>query len=423
MKQILLLIICGVFTTATNAQSDLQLPKRGSGHKYITTEDIYFDLKEGEVTESYFKSEALKLKGRSSKLSSNSDEILEASEGLEGYLFNILSEGDYIDTTEKIFPDYRNSLHLSMRVHRLEFSYIKPKSKKPSTAVYLKMFADMQLSSFYGKTLIKEDVSFEQLIANSENSDWEGGFSNLISNILIKFLTEEKVAAFIQSPEYFDAPDGTGMEKVSLYGGSAMLDWDYISYAVPTIITTDGHGSACVISGDGYLLTNFHVVGQNETVRVKFKDGTESEGKVLRKHPECDLALLKVDRTNLPALLPVNESEEIGNTVFLVGTPADTLLAQSVFKGVISGKRPVADFSYFQTDAKVNPGNSGGAMLNEKGELIGIVSSKYVGYGIEGIGFAVPINQISARLNVVIPEPKKQKEPAVPSKPTKSKKK
>jgi S1-C subfamily serine protease len=135
------------------------------------------------------------------------------------------------------------------------------------------------------------------------------------------------------------------------------------------------------------------------------------------------LALIKVDRTNLPALLPVNESEDIGNTVFLVGTPADTLLAQSVFKGVISGKRPVADFSYFQTDAKVNPGNSGGAMLNEKGELIGIVSSKYVGYGIEGIGFAVPINQISARLNVIIPEPKMQKEAAPPSKPTKSKKK
>jgi S1-C subfamily serine protease len=423
MKQILLAVICAVFTTVLHAQPKSVLPKRGSGHKYITTEDIYFDLKEGEVTESYFKSEALKLKGKSSKLSSNTGEILEASEGLEGYLYSILSESDYIDTSEKIFPDYKNSLHLSMRVHRLEFSYIKPKSTKPSTAVYLKMFADMQLSSFYGKTLVKEDVSFEQLIANTENSDWEGGFSNLINNILIKFLTEEKVAAFIESAEYFDAPDVTDMEKVTLSGGSAMLDWDYISYAVPTIITTEGHGSACVISGDGYLLTNFHVVAQNETVRVKFKDGSESEGKVVRKNPDCDLALLKVDRTNLPALLPVNKNEEIGATVFLVGTPADTLLAQSVFKGVISGKRPVADFSYLQTDAKVNPGNSGGAMLNEKGELIGIVSSKYVGYGIEGIGFAVPISQIEARLNVLMPVPKRQNEIVVPTKPTKSKKK
>lgn len=423
MKKINLIIGLVFCVVLALAQSPASLPKREEGHKYITTEDIYFDLKEGEITESYYKTEKQRQAGLYNKLSSNSDEILEASSGLEDYLYGLLSESDYIDTTERIFPDYKNSLHLSMRVHRLEFSYIRPKSKVGITAVYLKMFANMELSSYYGKVLVREDISIEERIADRDNSDWEVGFSTLIKKILLQFITEEKVMAFIKSQEYFDAVDEANYEKVSLQGGTALLDWDFLSYAVPTIITSEGHGSGCVISGDGYVLTNFHVVAQSETVKVKFKDGSVSEGKVLRKHPDCDLALLKVDRNNLPALLPSSKEQEIGSTVYLMGTPADTLLGQSVFKGVISGRRAFADFSYIQTDAKVNPGNSGGAMLNEKGELIGVVSSKYVGYGIEGIGFAVPISQISARLNVVIPEPPKQKEVAAPTKPTKSRKK
>jgi S1-C subfamily serine protease len=423
MKKILSLttLIFAVFFSF--AQGSSSLPKREDGQKYITTEDIYFDLKEGEITESYYKTEAQRKKGQYNKLSSNTDEIIEASSGLEGYLYGLLSENNFIDTTERIFPDYKNSLHMSMRVHRLEFSYIRPRSKSGITAVYLKMFADMKLSSYYGKTLVQEDISIEELIAKGDESSWENGFSKLINKILVQFLSEEKVLGLIKSSDYFDATDVSSFEKVSITGGSALLDWDFLSYAVPTIITAEGHGSGCVISSNGYVLTNFHVVGQNETVRVKFKDGSESEGKVLRKNPDCDLALLKVDRTNLPALLPVTQEQEIGSTVYLMGTPADTLLGQSVFKGVISGRRAFADFSYIQTDAKVNPGNSGGAMLSEKGELIGVVSSKYVGYGIEGIGFAVPINQISARLNVMIPEPVKQKEVAAPTKPTKSRKK
>lgn len=411
------------FAINSIAQRATTLPVREEGQKYITTEDIYFDLKEGEITESYYTTETQRKQGRYNKISSNSDEVIEVSSSLEGYLYGLLSESNFIDTTERIFPDYKNSLHLSMRVHRLEFSYIRPNAKRGITAVYLKMFADMELSSYYGKTLVQENISTEEVIADRLGSDWENGFSNLITRILIEFLSQDKVLGLIKSSEYFDATDVSSFEKISIGGGSAILDWDFLSYAVPTIITSDGHGSACVVSSNGYLITNFHVVGQNETVKVKFKDGTISEGKVLRKHPDCDLALLKVERENLPALFPNAQDPEIGSTVYLMGTPADTLLGQSVFKGVISGRRSFADFSYIQTDAKVNPGNSGGAMFNEKGELIGIVSSKYVGYGIEGIGFAVPIDQISARLSVILPEIKKQNDPAPTAKPIKSKKK
>jgi S1-C subfamily serine protease len=423
MKRIFIFLALVFSVLSSVAQIATVLPTREEGQKYITTEEIYFDLKEGEITESYYKTETQRKEGRYNKISSNSDEIIEVSSSLEGYLYGLLRESNFIDTTERIFPDYKNSLHLSMRVHRLEFSYIRPKSRKGITAVYLKMFADMELSSYYGKSLIKENIAVEELIANRDGTDWEIGFTKLIKNILIQFITEEKVEALIRSTDYFDAADISTFEKIDIRGGSALLDWEFLSYAVPTIITDDGHGSACVISSNGYLITNFHVVGQNETVKVKFKDGTVSEGKVLRKHPDCDLALLKVERDNLPALFPNAQDPEIGSTVYLMGTPADTLLSQSVFKGVISGRRSFADFSYIQTDAKVNPGNSGGAMFNERGELIGIVSSKYVGYGIEGIGFAVPIDQIRARLNVLLPEIKKQNDPVPIAKPIKSKKK
>jgi S1-C subfamily serine protease len=112
----------------------------------------------------------------------------------------------------------------------------------------------------------------------------------------------------------------------------------------------------------------------------------------------------------------------LGDVVYIIGTPADTLLSQSVSKGVLSGQRDFDGAEYLQTDAKVNPGNSGGALLNSKGELIGVVSSKYIGFGIEGIGFAVPISKLEEKLRVIT---QKGSAPVVPHSipPTPKKKK
>ncbi|RYY17589.1 MAG: trypsin-like serine protease, partial [Cytophagaceae bacterium] len=162
-----------------------------------------------------------------------------------------------------------------------------------------------------------------------------------------------------------------------------------------------GHGSGCVISADGYIVTNAHVVGQEDEVKVLMADGVQSKGRVVRVNPEMDLALIKVESDGLTAFqLPSASLADIGADVFAIGTPADKELGQTVTKGIISARRKIEGRSFLQTDVSINGGNSGGALVTRSGQLLGIVNAKLVGKGIEGIGFAIPAEQVSEALQL-----------------------
>jgi Do/DeqQ family serine protease len=157
-------------------------------------------------------------------------------------------------------------------------------------------------------------------------------------------------------------------------------------------------GSGVVISADGYVLTNSHVVGQGEVeVTVGLGDKRELRAKVIGVDPSTDLALLKVEARNLPTV-PWGDSArlKVAEWVLAIGSPFQ--LNQTVTLGIVSalGRANVGIAAYedfIQTDAAINPGNSGGALINARGELIGIntaIFSQSGGY--QGIGFAVPSN-------------------------------
>ncbi len=374
--------------------------KRKPTEKYITTDEIVFDLGEGDITEEYFKSEKDRKKKKVTKSSSNEDEIKEVSRDIDGYLTTLLLELNYLDTSDRFFPDYKNSLQLNMTVEEIHFTYIRPSTKRPITDIYIEMVANFKLSSYYGKEIVNLEQSKEISLKTRDNSSTEDELRRLIKGLFDEFVFSDEVQSKTESSDYFDKQDESKFALLEIPGVLGTVDFDKWRSSVATIISEDGHGSACVISADGYLVSNYHVVGQSDIVRVKFFDNSSAQGIVLRKQPDSDLALIKVDRTGLPFLSPADAVGELGETVYLVGTPADTLMAGSVFKGVLSGFRDFDGAKFLQTDAKVNPGNSGGAMINQRGELIGIVSSKYVGYGIEGIGFAIPATEIKERLKI-----------------------
>ncbi|MDO7876137.1 trypsin-like peptidase domain-containing protein [Hymenobacter sp. ASUV-10] len=171
--------------------------------------------------------------------------------------------------------------------------------------------------------------------------------------------------------------------------------------SVVTIETTDGHGSGCLISADGYLITNAHVVGDAETVQVRFADGVEATGKIVRVNTDMDLALVKTEVDGLTGFqLPTTSIADLGSDVFAIGTPADKELGQSITKGIVSGRRKIEGHSFLQTDVSINGGNSGGALVTRSGQLVGIVNAKLVGKGIEGIGFAIPAEQVNDALQL-----------------------
>ena len=156
-------------------------------------------------------------------------------------------------------------------------------------------------------------------------------------------------------------------------------------------------GSGFIIASDGYILTNNHVIDEAEKITIRLADKREFAAKVVGADPQSDVAILKIEGTNLP-VLPLGNSDalEVGEWVIAIGSPFE--LNQTVTVGVVSAKgrnrMGITDYENFiQTDAAINPGNSGGPLLNIHGEAVGMntaIFSRSGGY--MGIGFAIPIN-------------------------------
>lgn len=158
-----------------------------------------------------------------------------------------------------------------------------------------------------------------------------------------------------------------------------------------------GQGSGFIASSDGYILTNHHVVGKADKVMVRLKDGRELEAKLIGSDQRSDVAVIKIDATNLPFIpLADSDSLDVGEWVLAFGSPFG--LVDTMTAGIVSAKGRtsvgIADYENFiQTDAAINPGNSGGPLVNLDGQVVGIntaIASRSGGY--QGIGFAIPIN-------------------------------
>ena len=218
-------------------------------------------------------------------------------------------------------------------------------------------------------------------------------------------ISEALVKAMFQSLEH-EAFDGK-LNRIENLEAEWTKEWQPIAihaHAVPagkvasalnsvvTVAASDGHGSGCIISSDGYIVTNYHVIADGlDAYPVHLQDGRVLQAQVVRYHPVYDLALLKVDTTGLePFHMTFNEVIAVGEEAYALGTPYDIDLGASVTKGIISGKRKDANRTLIQTDVSISPGNSGGALINEQGTLLGIVNEKVLGMGVEGIGFAIP---------------------------------
>lgn len=158
-----------------------------------------------------------------------------------------------------------------------------------------------------------------------------------------------------------------------------------------------GLGSGVIVSPDGYILTNNHVVDGADTVNVTLQDKREFKAKVIGTDPRTDIAVIKIEGAGFPSLMLADSSKvEVGDIVLAIGNPFG--VGQTVTQGIVSatgrgglGIEQVEDF--IQVDAPINPGNSGGALVNEQGHLIGI-NTAILGNsgGSQGIGFAVPVN-------------------------------
>lgn len=158
----------------------------------------------------------------------------------------------------------------------------------------------------------------------------------------------------------------------------------------------------------GYIITNHHVVAGGDVVKAKLTSGTTVETKVMGSDPYGDIAVLRIDKKDglTVAEISTTESVKVGSTVFAIGSPIGSEYSGTTTRGCISGKNRMLPISIngtgsndwimrvVQTDAAINPGNSGGPLINLAGQVIGVTSLKLVDGSIEGIGFAIPIEDV-----------------------------
>lgn len=168
-----------------------------------------------------------------------------------------------------------------------------------------------------------------------------------------------------------------------------------------------GAGSGVILSKDGYIVTNHHVIDGASKITVTTRSGKSFEAKLIGSDSATDLAVLKIEAEDLqPAVLGDSSKLNVGDTAVAIGNPLGSL-GGTVTSGIISAlDREVTidnqKMQLLQTNAAINPGNSGGGLFNANGELIGIVNAKSSGDSIEGLGFAIPINRAKEIINNLI---------------------
>jgi len=170
-----------------------------------------------------------------------------------------------------------------------------------------------------------------------------------------------------------------------------------------------GMGSGVIVSADGYILTNNHVVKNADKIKVMLMGGKKVDAKVVGTDPKTDVAVIKIKEKNLPVIkLGDSDKLRVGEWVVAIGSPLSENLAHTVTAGIVSAKGRsnvglAAYEDFIQTDAAINPGNSGGALCNLNGELIGINTAIATETGgFQGIGFAVPINMARQVMDALI---------------------
>lgn len=162
-------------------------------------------------------------------------------------------------------------------------------------------------------------------------------------------------------------------------------------------LVSTGAGSGVIISSSGYIITNHHVIDDADNVTITLSDGTQHQAIIIGSDNKTDIAVLKIEAENLtPAVMGNSSDVFVGDDVVVVGNPLGQL-GGTVTNGIISAldREITIDgtvMSLLQTNAAINQGNSGGGMFNSRGELIGIINAKSVATGVEGLGFAIPVD-------------------------------
>lgn len=384
-------------------EKPVRIYERNNNTKYVFLKNTSFDVKKEDLKFKLIKKRKFEKNKEKYKRQTSSKEDINYDNTIFSEALNeILVENNFADTTNTIFRKKNNTAYLSAKIKKVEFEEVyEMAARSYKSFIYSNVEIEWSIHDLYDQIKFEKtinsksgkfcnDYGVKNLIKDSMNDAIESSFFEFfnLDEVINELIITEKEEVIIEDYITINEKEATSIEEA-------------INSTV-TIKVNKGHGSGCVISTDGYIITNFHVVsGENNEIEILTKDDRKLKAELIRKSEEFDLALLKVDGSfENTYKLPNEKQYKIGQDVFAIGTPSNIDLGQTLSKGIISGFRTKENLNYLQTDASVNPGNSGGALINKKGQLIGIVNAKILGLGVEGLAFAIPAEKIKKILYI-----------------------
>lgn len=324
-------------------------------------------------------------------------------------LNSLLQDKGYIDTTKSLFKSsYLDNLLINASIEDITLNYVANIGLNYTDQMIFINLAikwevlDYYKSVIYSTTTTNTSGQFARIDEGKSTNSEVNAMKDVIEAGLIEFLqTKEVEELLIRTDELKEEQE---IEELVITNSV-----DYVNSlsksttSALTIKSDEGFGSGFIIGQDGYIITNYHVVSNADSLTVILNDMTEHPAEVVRVSKIYDLALIKIDHSNLiPYEIQLSKEVDLASECYAIGTPSAEDLSQTISRGIVSGFRNNGTTKLIQTDASINSGNSGGPLINKNGVVIGVVASKLKGFGVEGVAFGIPAYEIFNALKITI---------------------
>lgn len=320
-------------------------------------------------------------------------------------LNNILVERGYVDTTETVLKNsYADNVYLNSTIVGMEARLIGGGNSSRSFLYGVTLDIEWELLDYYKKPIktLRTKTLSDYIVVFNSNSE-ESIFTalrNAVEKGMIEFMASEDVREGLIRGE---AEEWVVPPALTLAGTDFVSSpTDAVKSSV-TVRGAEGHGSGFLISSDGYIVTNVHVLSgmDPDSAEVVLNDGQKYPFTIVREDRAYDLAVIKIDATGFkPFRMNGSKDVPLAEDIFVIGTPRAEDFQQTISRGIVSGvrNRPGGG-KLIQTDASVNAGNSGGAIITADGTLLGVMTLK-IQDGTEGVNFGIPAHQLVDRLGL-----------------------
>lgn len=393
---------------------DRKAPIRDNTMKYISLKDVdtrYVSV-EYETIPAENEDFGGKLSNHFNKDYFNRNVVVISPDAASEKILSFLTEWGYVDTVGMVLKANDSQANADVKIKKLKYYLSLMKNGESDDyrivcelTVEWKFFDEYkQLKHTQELTTRSDQFVPMQLAKHTVEGPYyvaERAAADALCNSFVDLVNSEEGRKWITDIK--SAKTESSFDQLKLKKVNCPVDLKTAIKSTIAVTTKEGFGSGFIVSGDGYIITNYHVIaGQDSSVKVLLSEKDSVSARVVRYSEMADLALLKIDRTfNYMVHLDGSVESSPADEVFAIGNPMSMELGQTISKGIISGLRKnAAGVNIIQTDVSVNPGNSGGPLLLPNGKLIGVVSSKLFGRGVEGVGFGVAVDHVMKMLNV-----------------------